>query len=663
MLFKDRRNCGTIFGAFLKKHRDECGFTLMQLSRGLCSPSGLARIEEGTRTAGKVLRDRLLCRLGISPDDYEHFLFEEEYLPWKKRQQLLYMAVRENAGEAYGHLQEYKRQYVDGEKNEVERRVEQQFCLAMEAQILQSIVPEDTPGLQGKLEKLFREALELTIDIGAFESGTVHIDSEDGCQCLASTGATGQCRGEVYSVQELNLLLEWISYRKMQDREAYERKILRLVGESKLDKVSRAKIYPKAVYCLCRDGVDSGAWGLAEKMDALVLCEDAVQCLRLAGRLYYLWELLKLSERLAEEVAVAQYAVGGVEKAKELEEKVQEWQECGDALRKECGKAGVPVETKNFYWLYVEKEVYCINDVIRVRRGMLGMTRKQLYADGFICSEKTLERLESGRKSVRIEVAMELMERLGMAAEYCRTELVTDDSKAVEVLSDLRIRIRDREHEKADQLLNQLERRIPLDIPSNKQAWMRIQAVNEVHKGTITREQGIERVKKALACTMSYETILKPGKKYLTNEEIFCIQNMVCWNKGVDEEKKKQIAVLEEFYETCEKDQIIFCFINMYEVIMDRVASEWGEMGEYDRSDEISRNIIKECLYQRRSYGIHRGIYNIMWNVEQRRKKGIPYRSQSTEEDLKSCIIFSMLGMEKHNEEFYRKKLQALKSK
>ena len=180
-----------------------------------------------------------------------------------------------------------------------------------------------------------------------------------------------------------------------------------------------------------------------------------------------------------------------------------------------------------------------------------------------------------------------------------------------------------------------------------------------MHKGSITEGQCIGCLKEALACTLPYEEAMKPGAKYLTNEEMNCIQNMVVWKKGMDEEKKEQIALLEGLYEACEKDGLIFCFINMYEIVMGTVASEWGNIGEYGRSDKISQNIIKECLYQRRTFGIHTEIYNIMWNDEQRQKKGIPSQThRNPEMDLKHCIVFSKLGMEKHEEEFYAEKLR-----
>lgn len=126
------------FGVFLQKHRTMCEVTYEQLSEGLCSASELKRIEKGERPAGKALRDRLLYRLGIGPDVYENFLFEEDYVQWKRRQQLLYEISRGEEETARRLLEEYRAKYASGEQTDVNSRLERQFCLCMEAQILRS---------------------------------------------------------------------------------------------------------------------------------------------------------------------------------------------------------------------------------------------------------------------------------------------------------------------------------------------------------------------------------------------------------------------------------------------------------------------------------------------------------------------------------------------
>jgi len=669
------------FGVFLQKHRTMCEVTYEQLSEGLCSASELKRIEKGERPAGKALRDRLLYRLGIGPDVYENFLFEEDYVQWKRRQQLLYEISRGEEETALRLLEEYRAKYASGEQTDVNSRLERQFCLCMEAQILRSREAKESrnprglePGsrktrdqesqrtgtrehegreretqgqetqgqetLEKQLCTLFRKALELTAKPAISES----------------------IKGKFYSIQELDLLLEWIHYERPSTWEQRYQEILSAVEEAGLDRVNCAKIYPKTVYYLCRDGLASGTLGLEEQAEAMTLCGKAVERLREAGRLYYMWELLTLMNGFAEAIAAGQRAVGALHKAEELEEQMWKRQERIDALEAVYSEFGVSRETKDSCWLYVENEVYCINEIIRKRRKMLGITRKQICEEEMICSEKTLVRLETNGKRVQREVVKNLMKRLNLPVEYCRTELDTGDPVAVELMDQLRNRIRERETAEADQVLAQLKKRISLDIPSNRQEWLNCRALNELYKGAITKEQCVEQLREALNCTIPYEIAMKQGERYLTNQEINCIHNMVSYHEEMDEEKRRQIDILEEQYEDYEGDRLIFCFINRYELVLDVVASELGDIGEYDRSDEISRNIITECLYQRRSYGVHGGIYNMKWNNDQRHKKGIPVqRRYNPEEELKRCIAFSELGMDKHDEEFYRRKLQLQK--
>lgn len=49
----------------------------------------ITRIGNGERMPAKLLRDRLLSRLGVAPDGYENFLPLEDYKNWKARQQIL----------------------------------------------------------------------------------------------------------------------------------------------------------------------------------------------------------------------------------------------------------------------------------------------------------------------------------------------------------------------------------------------------------------------------------------------------------------------------------------------------------------------------------------------------------------------------------------------
>ena len=62
------------FGAYINKLRLQLGFQLEQTGDGLCTEQMLSYLENGKKTAPKLLQDALLERLGVGAEDYEHYL-------------------------------------------------------------------------------------------------------------------------------------------------------------------------------------------------------------------------------------------------------------------------------------------------------------------------------------------------------------------------------------------------------------------------------------------------------------------------------------------------------------------------------------------------------------------------------------------------------------
>ena len=116
------------FGSLLSRNRQKWNLSLEQLSEGLCTPSEVARMEKGERTPDKLLRDRLLLRVGVSPDTHESFLFGDDFAPWKLRQQILGAVAKRQSKRAKNLLTEYRRLYVrPDQKDAVYRQLELQF--------------------------------------------------------------------------------------------------------------------------------------------------------------------------------------------------------------------------------------------------------------------------------------------------------------------------------------------------------------------------------------------------------------------------------------------------------------------------------------------------------------------------------------------------------
>ena len=210
------------FGAFLKRKRNAIHVSQSVLAQGLCSFGELARIERGERITGKALKDRLLYRLGISPGCYENFLFGADYERWQEQQELLYAVSREKVERAGELLEKYREKYESQSEESPEKRLEQQFILSLEVQLMRIKGPaegQEPEEWEKELAERFRMALEKTVSV--------------------SEGL----RGKKYSVQEWNLILEYLHYGRPAGWEERYQEILEEAGDPRFDPVSQAKIY------------------------------------------------------------------------------------------------------------------------------------------------------------------------------------------------------------------------------------------------------------------------------------------------------------------------------------------------------------------------------------------------------------------------------------
>lgn len=66
-------------GRFIKTVREERNISQGKVCQGLCSTQTLSNIEVGERVPDVFLFENLMQRLGISPDDFETVLFDDEY--------------------------------------------------------------------------------------------------------------------------------------------------------------------------------------------------------------------------------------------------------------------------------------------------------------------------------------------------------------------------------------------------------------------------------------------------------------------------------------------------------------------------------------------------------------------------------------------------------
>lgn len=604
------------FGRYITNLRKEKEISLEQLSDGLCAISMLSRFERGEREPDKLLQNRFLTRLGVVPENYENFLDYDDYCRWERRQGILHYILEENMTEAKRLLQDYHEEYKMNEA------LEQQFYLAMLAQIrrYEGAKPEE-------LAEIFGKALELTVP---------EID-------------TRSFRNRILSLEELNLLLEYRYCTGKGISLKFYENLLEYTDRMGLTVLAKAKIYPKVVYYYYMVWKASPvAMVSAERL--LVLCDNAIEILRDANRMFYLWELFCMRENLLKRLPddIRQEA-----NARQRSEECCCWRKTLEGLFEEY-KITLPMY--EYCYIYVESENYCIGDVIRIRRKMLGLTQEEL--SGGICDSRTISRLERHLRKPQKEIVQKLFERLNLSAELCRTEVVTEHPETIEKYRELKKTIDNYETEKAEKMIADLSLELDSNNPTNKQALARAELLNLENSGAIVPGNYMAKIKEVLQYTIPYGAAIREGNKYLTNEELACLENIIINSKWESNEVRECIISL---YGICNKAKYLINYIRLYEFIMTAISNQLGNAGMHDVSTDIEKSIIKLALQNRRIRSIHYALYEVFWNNEHLMNDRDKLKLiEKRKRELNNCIQISRLCKENYRSTKYFEKYDEL---
>ncbi len=614
---KKRLEAGQDFPRFLKHVRKEQNVLLEQLSRGLMTVSNLARIEKGQRPISKSMRDCLLGRLGIASDLYENMLNIEDYAIWERQRCILCAIEFKETEKAQELIQNYEMQDLTKDK------VQQQFCLMMKAEILKQQKADSSA-----IRACYEAAVKCTIpDIEYMSYEKI-----------------------VLSIQEINVVLEYVYSHKEMDFEKKCKVLLDFVERTTYDTLSKVKIYPKIVYYYLREAYANNNVPITKNamIVYLQICDRAIEMLRDSGRAYYLLELLEIKIKLLEEMSV-QFE----NEDQALKENIQESKNFVKLLKSLCAEYHVPAYMQDSTYLYRQRWMFYVGDVLRIRRNMYGITQKKL-CEG-ICSVRTLRRTEKKEANMQQEVLGKLLRKLGISKEFQRARLVTNDREVLKLREEIAVCRNNREPDKARMLLKLMKERVSMDIPENKQYFLEAEASLDWMEGKITRKEFIVREEEALRCTLKVKRLYNLDEVYLTEMEMLCIRKRI---QGIEQgEKEKRIHFLLNFLEWCEKKSTLSDCISMYEFTIVCLVSELGNIGEYELSNNLSEKALIESLRQKRIWIIADCLYNIMWNEnEQQERIEQPLNKKIMTERLQQCILLSHFCKQILDEKFYYSK-------
>ncbi len=646
------------FGKYLNSLREKGDILMTAVCDGICNTSTLSRIENGKKEVSKLVQDRLLGRLGVASENFENMIFCDEYDRWMLMQEIVKLVQHEEMDKADALLDRMESEWNIRKRREsgddLDAILELQFCLCMKAQI-RRYQKADARELRDR----YYEALSQTV-----------IDFQRG-----DTGKNTTER-RYLSIEEINLIIEYCRYLPTADGLIYIRDVIGFIEERFTDKLTKAKVYPKAVYYLYLLENRNGLVSREKNEELLKLATNAIESLRIVSRGYYLCELLDMKIDLIEKIAgnmVSEWKAAGADfdVIENIDTEFEEHYGNTDeytlkaqymwcrinryVLEQIYDRAGVKSYMYEFCYIYADMEVYCIEEIIGTRRKMLGMNLKELSVG--ICSDRTVIRIEKKATKPQRYIIHQLLVRLGLSGEFSRIEIISPDTEVHEMFNKLRTSLNNREFDKVDELLDIISAKVDTGIVQNRQVLARIRACSMYRSGKIDGREFIKRIKEVLEYTIPYNAAVADTPKYMTNEELACLQNILATKLFVAPEVRECYDALLKMYEP--KEGKINNYLCMYEFVMLPLSSYMGDCGMYDKADEKDSIIYVNALYNRRLMGIMGSLYDMLWNDMQRKKQKIAmHRDIAYRDELKRCMVLSSLIKKKKSYRFYHDKLR-----
>jgi len=384
--------------------------------------------------------------------------------------------------------------------------------------------------------------------------------------------------------------------------------------KSHMGRISLVKVYPKIIITMYRDlettiNFKNDTVSVTIHRKLLDYCDEVLYHVQHRKYIYYLTEILEIKLKLLDWLEKNDN-IFNCEKNAIIRKETYRYLEILKGLYCEYG---LSCYMHDDCYLYRESGVYCINDVVKMRRSMMGLTRAELA--GMDIAESTIWRIESKKQSVSHKVAKKIFERLNLYPSCINMGIVTNNRDVLGLYEELRYAINSYDNEKIKELIMELKTVLPCNN-KNKQILLTIEGCVECLLGNITKQQYITQLINALECTIGYRCIKNNTKIFLTTEELTVIYLISVYYRECGDIKRawQEIQPLRWYCNRIDEDKIVTGRMGIYELIMSYVATLCVDNGISDRAKNISEKLIRMSLKYKRSNRVHSNMYNITWN-------------------------------------------------
>ena len=442
-------------GDLIYRSRVDRNITQKQLCDGLCSVQTLSKIESGERMPDVFLLEYLLQRLGLSSDDLEIVLFEDEFREVELRDSIEEKIQNREFGEATKLIEILPHPNASG--------IRMQYYHQMKA-VLESA------------EERYTQAI-------------VHIES-----ALQYTGKERGYIGEIssiYGTKEIQLLCMMAQVYLLKGAPKKAKRILKEVilylEHSTISDKELVKTFPKAVVLMAEVLEDK-----KERMEQVSRCEKAFSLLINRDSLVFLPEIMKLLIQYYTEMKLSNKALRLEKQLKVLEELSQD---LGHNLYMRQNPLGWFAECSRQEYLLCEEMIRGEREAQRMPRGAL--------IEGIYEDLETLVRIENGNQSLSYKKYAQLMERLHRPTQKYIGPPLWDDDLILIAKEKIGKSLIQHEYEEAREEIEKLKLLVEDNDCLNKQYIEKEEAYLEFKMNHINVETFVKRIEEVLKITYS----------------------------------------------------------------------------------------------------------------------------------------------------------------
>lgn len=401
-------------GKLIECIRKEQRVNLKTLAHGLCSVSHLKLIEGGERSAEKLLFESLYQRLGKYSGRFEMLLDLDEYVTLEKRWQICNSIDGKRYDEAYRLIDEYR--------NSTNNKIHLQYLCLAECEVMHRTGVDTDKCMDKLMEGLRYTYPEFDID----KTATYYLS-----------------RLEMYMAQQYIRYME-LSGERDRAVKLYHN-ILRSLESDRYDRSERELLYRHMGYWL---------------MKHYMSCENYYKALEIGEKTYrhtVSGAFIMFLAELKEGIIICREMLG---------QDMTEERKILDILKRMNRKFGVK-SADEFFLRYTEERAYNVNDVIRQRRILHGMTQEELAGD--ICDISTLSKVENNKQTLSERYREKMLQKLNMSGDKYVAHVDTYDYKVFAELNRIRDAIDEGRVDEAERILEDVLSNYTLDTVNSKQ--------------------------------------------------------------------------------------------------------------------------------------------------------------------------------------------------